>query len=73
MAITTEQENQLQTLYRVVIQGEEDNPSLRSQVNKTTRQPATVLSLLKGIAIGLLIGGVLMGYLSLKDEISFVK
>lgn len=67
----------LNTLYRIVVTGEgEESPSLRKQVTSLVKQQAQIKTLLIGIAIGILIGGFILGYITfsdLKSAVDFAK
>lgn len=47
--------------------------SLRNKVNEMERKIDKVLTIVKGIAIGIAIGGIIFGFLTIKDLISFAK
>lgn len=58
----------LSTLYRIVVTGEgEESPSLKKQVTNLVRTQSQIKTLLIGIAIGILIGGVILGYFTFSD------
>lgn len=46
---------------------------LESKVNGLEKKIDKILAIVKGIAIGLIIGGILFGVFSLKDLLSVVK
>ncbi len=71
--MTADQENKLSRLYELVITGDTDQPSLRSRLTKIESQQTKIYNVIKGIAIGLLLGAFVLGYVTFKDLIHIVK
>lgn len=66
MAMTVDEKQQLADMKHEV-------DTMATQLAAITKKLDSIFSLLKGIAIGIAIGGIIFGFLQIKDLISIAK